>query len=251
MKKITASLVASMLLTTMVTTNVTEAASNTKSNKNNTEYAVAKESLNNKIYYFPNNSTLEEVQENGKRYFISKSKGEKQKIYKENNIVYVVDMKTDKVVSSYNIDDISYESVEVFEDAPESLNPIQSTSNFNVTSSSSNVGTYAVPIDPGSGSKYKYIRTAYLSFEIIGNSSTAVAGIMASLLGGPITGAIITVASAAVSYALPKLYWKKRMYEYTEGIYRYSQNVALYYKYHDYTGYIGTETMYSKTRIMY
>lgn len=250
MKKITTSLVASMLLTTMVTTNVTEAATNTKSNKNNTQYAVAEESLNSKIYYFPNNSTLEEIQKNGERYFISKSKGEKQKIYKENNIVYVVDMKTDKVVSSYNIDDISYESVEVFEDAPESLNPIQTASNFNVTSSS-NVGTYAVAIDPGSGSKYKYIKTVNLSFDIIGLSSTSVAGIMASLLGGPITGVITTIASAAVSYALPKLYWKKRMYAYTEGIYKYSQNVALYYKYYDYTGYLGTETMYSKTRIMY
>lgn len=199
-------------------------------NGNEPELILLKNTKENKTFKLKDGETLEQINKNGESYFVANTGKDSFKIVNENGVVSVINLRNNKVVETYTAKVENEESRIIITDDSE-------------------MGTYAV-IDPGAGSKYKYVSTQKLSIDIISTSASVVAGVIASLIGGPVTGVIVTVASAAVSLALPKLYWKKELFQYKENVFLYRMWTNHFYKYHDYTGYLGSETIFTKNRVM-
>ncbi|MCM3037573.1 hypothetical protein M3579_16545 [Bacillus pumilus] len=74
---------------------------------------------------------------------------------------------------------------------------------------------------------------------------TTIAGIIASIYGGPVTGVVVTIAGAYASIKAPNTYFRVQQQAKVEGNAYYRRDVFKWYKYHDYTKYLGTTT--SKT----
>ncbi|MGJ5837302.1 MULTISPECIES: hypothetical protein [Bacillus] len=74
---------------------------------------------------------------------------------------------------------------------------------------------------------------------------TTIAGIIASIYGGPVTGVAVTIAAAYASIKAPNTYFRVQEQAKVEGNAYYRRNVFKWYKYHDYTKYLGQTT--SKT----
>lgn len=139
----------------------------------------------------------------------------------------------------------------VVEEISEEINIIESDTSkgLQVLEKDSEMGTYQVT-NPGNSSKYRYVRTRNMSVEIIATSVSVVAGLIATFIGTKVTGALVTVATGYVGSKLKKLYWKEVLSEYRENIYKYSRWANIFYKYHDYTGHLGSQSKYLKTRMM-
>ncbi|WLP59352.1 hypothetical protein [Bacillus pumilus] len=74
---------------------------------------------------------------------------------------------------------------------------------------------------------------------------TTIAGIIASIYGGPVTGVVVTIAGAYASIKAPNTYFRVQQQAKVEGNAYYRRDVFKWYKYHDYTKYLGQTT--SKT----
>lgn len=189
------------------------------------EFSIVKNTTNHKTFDFHNGETLEEFNENDETYYIANTEEDSFKIVNENDVVSVINLQNNKVVETYT----------ATEEMPE---------NQEITA-------YALIEDPGNGSKYRYVRTKKMSTEIISTSVSVVAGVIAAFAGSPVTGIIVTIATAYVGAKLKKLYWKEHYFEYQQSIYKYKRTTSVYYKYHDYTGHLGSTNTYLKHRIGY
>lgn len=205
------------------------------------DFLQTKDTKEHKVYQFSNGEKLEKFDKEGREYFVADTGEEKVEIYKEGESVFVVDLETKEVLHEATLETETIST----ENTDSSLVPEY----YEGTSSDFGIGTQAVATDPGGSSKYKFVHTRNLSLEVFTTSASVLAGVIASFVGTPITGAITTIAGGAISLALPKIYWKRHMYQYTENIYRYTRWINQSYKYHDYTGYMGAAYAYTKTRV--
>lgn len=238
MKKLLSIVLVTVLTLATILISSTGALAQSNATVKEPEFIVVKDTKKHKVITFKNKDKLEIFNENGKEYSIVETEGKKLKVFKEGDQIFIVDTSTNETVQTVNIET----------EAP----ALQSTSNslsLNATDSIE-VGTNAVVTDPGSGTKYKYSSTAYLSMDIVGFGVSVLAGLIAAAIGlGVASSVLVGIASSAVSLALPKLYWKRHVYTYTEYIYRYTRWFNQFYKYHDYTGYLGSEDSYTKSRV--
>jgi hypothetical protein len=232
-KKFFSILIVTSLALAMTLTSVgPEVSAKESTSASNISVLTLKDTNEHKVFKLSNGDTIEQFDKDGEKYTLVKEGEKKYKIYEEDNSMVMEDLDTNTVKT-------------VIEEV--------SATEYNLNSSSEDrigdFGTNAVIVDPGTGSKYKYVRTRYLSMDVVGNSITLVASLIAAKLGGPITGGITAIASFALSQNLPKLYWAEKRYEYREGIYKYTKWIHNFYKYHDYTGFIRTTIQYDKHRV--
>ncbi|WZE74160.1 hypothetical protein QA538_11310 (plasmid) [Macrococcus sp. CCM 2573] len=190
-------------------------------------------SINGNIVTFKDNTQL--IQKDG--YYITKdNKGnDEYKIYKDDKgIVKYENLKTSEIKSA-NIESESYvESKEEQQKTDEILNQNQEKSTV----------AYASP-PKGSVNGYTYNRTVKNSTDIqVANASLA-AGLIATAIGGKVTGALVSIGSYYVGNKIKKAYWKERYYSKRLSKSQLSIKVQYnFYKYHDYTHYIKTVTKY-------
>lgn len=192
---------------------------------------VIKDTAEHKVIHFDNKDVLDVVYEDGKTYSYVKTEGENLKIFKENDKLFIIDTDTNETIDTITIE---------VEEEPS-----------NLLDKDTEMGTMAIPgPTPGGGSFLKYSHTAKLSIDIVGLSAGVAAGLIAAAIGlSGATSVITGIATDAVTYLLPKLYWKRHIYRGISGMYMHTQYVNQFYKYHDYTGYLGVEYAHAKARI--
>ncbi|AUJ27019.1 hypothetical protein [Virgibacillus dokdonensis] len=97
------------------------------------------------------------------------------------------------------------------------------------------------PVAAAKASSWRKAATFKKSSSTDVNSVSATAGILASVVGGPATGVVVTMASFIVSEKIRTVYYKITQYMSTK-TQCLAKNVTRVYKYSNYTGYIGTKT---------
>lgn len=240
MKKILSIVLVTVLTLSSLFTASSGALANSDKPLKEDGFVQTKDTKEHEVYKFSNGEKLEKFNKESKEFYVADTGKEKVKIYKENETVFVVDLVSEEVIHTINLE------TEV--SPSESINDSLVSNSFKETSSVG-PGTLAVVNDPGTGSKYKFVSTRHLSLAVFTTSVSILAGVIASFVATPVTGAIVTIATGSISYGLPHIYWKRHVYQYTEGIYRYTRWINQSYKYHDYTGYLGVAYSYTKSRV--
>ncbi|RYG71261.1 hypothetical protein [Lentibacillus cibarius] len=147
------------------------------------------------------NGTLEWVKNGDREYYVAKQNGKKTIIEQKDNKIYM----NGEVVTEI-----------------EKVEPHNENS-ATISSSWEQLGTYRTSTD---------VDKAMV---------TEIAGLIASFLGSPITGAVTTLASSVFSMATPTIWQEKTQYWDTEN-YGDMKNVVRAYEHSNYTGYIGSAT---------
>lgn len=145
---------------------------------------------------------LEYKQEDGKTLYTATIDNKKHQIEKKNDKIYM----DDKVVAE--------------------VNKGQKVSSNNISASAS---------------EWKKMATFKRSSSTNVNSEVATAGILASCLGGPVTGLITTMAGFIVGEKIKTVYYTITQYRSTKTT-CLAKDVMKVYKVSNYTGYIGTES---------
>jgi len=96
--------------------------------------------------------------------------------------------------------------------------------------------------DPGGGGTdgYTYLTQWKGNKPLDSTSVTAIAGILASIYGGAITGVITTLAGTYYSYKTPFSWYKVYRYSKYDGNRCYIKDVTWYYRDQDYYKYVGS-----------
>ncbi|MTH54082.1 hypothetical protein GKZ89_11745 [Bacillus mangrovi] len=170
---------------------------------------------------FENGENLErKVDQNGEELYIAGANSKKYSIQKANNEITITDLDSGKTVQKIDLADSAPKKVE-------------------------NVKESEVSKIAASGSKYEYAYQHKLSSEIYVASASVIAGIIASIVGGPITGVITTIATGYAGYKAKKIYYYEIVSRYVSGNTIHVKKQYNFFKYHDYTNYLGTTTKYS------
>lgn len=94
---------------------------------------------------------------------------------------------------------------------------------------------------PGGNGDYELVYTFHGSKQLTGNGTIAlVAGIIASIYGGPITGIVVSIASYLITAGAPVFYYIHELYYY-KGAAGKPASFVRYYENSNYTGYLGAE----------
>ena len=94
---------------------------------------------------------------------------------------------------------------------------------------------------PGGNGDYELRHTFHGSKQLSGNGTISlVAGILASVYGGPVTGVIVSIATYLISAGAPVFYYIHELYFY-KGVPNKPAAFVRYYEKSNYTGYLGAE----------
>jgi hypothetical protein len=224
MKKITVLFIAFVFLISLTFENLTKASAATVKEENINGYDVQyiKDTPDYQKIKFTNLETKEiEIVESkmvdGNRIFTAKSKDEQVQITRELNKLKVTNENTGKA----------------------EYTDLGSPSDSDVQSISINGNVQGiVPMDiPNDGDIWRYETTWKGSRGLDVTGASAIAGIIASIYGGPITGVVTSIATFYASYKAKNIWWICDLYSDYSNYYHMGESYS-FYRYPDYTNYI-------------
>lgn len=224
-KRIVLSLVGSMTLAGVVSP-LSSFASSPVTGNTFSQNKMIKSVQENKLVFKNGESLERKVDGKNKELYIASTKTGKYKFEKEKNIISIVSLKTGELVQKIDVNKLRSNAEKISNQKPAASKSVAS-------------------ISSASGSKYQYAYTLKLSSELYVTGASAIAGIIASIVGGPVTGIITTIATAYAGYKAKKVYWYEIYSRYVSGNTIHVQTIYTYWKYHDYTNYLGSVTKYS------